>query len=640
MKPRILVISISNDLTEKAKVISREFKIPLAIYQGGIMSDGHLYAKKMENHFDVIISQGGTADAIREIVNIPVISIQISLADFLDALLKAKEYGNNIALVSYKTKELDDLENFRKVLDIDFKILPYSNNNELKERIEGIKANHEALTLVNMGSCICELAAQNQINSVLIKSNKKSIEQAVISAKNISDLGKKEKERVERLKAIIDYSAEGIIALDKKGRITILNATAKKILDIKADNTVGYFLKDFNDKYNFDLHEASNSQLGKVTNINDVPVVMNRIPIIVDQEQVGIVITLHEISKIQKLEQKVRNNLFNKGLIAKYSFKDIVGSSNALKETIEQAIRFGKTSTTILINGETGSGKELFAQSIHNISSRNGQTFVAVNCAAMPENLLESELFGYEEGAFTGAKKGGKPGLFELAHKGTIFLDEIGEMPINLQSRLLRVLQEKEVMRLGGDYVLNVDVRIIAATNIDLYKMVLEKKFREDLYYRINVLNLKIPPLRNRKEDIPFLVKHFIDLMNKEHETKIENITDEGMKMLKDYDWPGNVRELENFVERLVILANTPVINSTTIEQMLKQHIPYNQDNKPLYTDDATADSILVRKGLLKDMELQIIEAMSQEIENDKALLAERLGISRSTLWKKLKKGK
>ncbi|WP_411681566.1 sigma 54-interacting transcriptional regulator [Clostridium thailandense] len=634
MEPKILVISISDDLTEKAKNISRELKIPLTIYQGGIMKDGHKYAKKMEENFDVIISQGGTAQAIRETVNIPVLSIVISIADFLDALLKAKEYGNKIALMSYKTEELDDLEKFKEVLDIDFKIFPYANSSELKNQIKNIK-KEEKITLVNMGSCICNLASQNQINSVLIKSSKKSIKQAIISANNIIELGRREKERAERLKAIVDHSVEGIIAIDENGIITTLNPVAKKILDISSDDIIGTSISNFKSKFGFNIYEDSSIQMGKVININDIPVIINKILINVDNNQVGSIITIAEISKLQKLEQKVRNNLYNKGLIAKYSFSNIIGSSTAIKKTVEQAMQFGKTSTTVLIQGETGSGKELFAQSIHNISPRRKGPFVAINCAALPENLLESELFGYEEGAFTGAKKGGKLGLFELAHKGTIFLDEIGEIPLSLQSRLLRVLQEKEVMRIGGDCVLNVDVRIIAATNLDLYRMVAEKKFREDLYFRINVLNLKIPPLRERREDIPFLVKNFIELMNNKHETSIDNITQEGMNSLKKYDWPGNIRELENFIEKMVILSNISVVNKDFIEQLLEEHIPNR--NSGLLTSDNIEDILIIKKGSLKDMEIQIINAMNKEIKDNKALLAEKLGISRSTLWKKLK---
>ncbi|MHC1720757.1 MAG: sigma 54-interacting transcriptional regulator [Clostridiaceae bacterium] len=638
MKTRILVVSISDDLSGKAKDISEELNIPIEIHRGGLMNDGLKFAKKHEKDFDVIVSQGGTANAIREIVKIPVISITISIADFLDALLTAKAYGNKIALVSYKTDELDDLEKFRAVLGIDYKIFPYATDRELKNQIKNIN-KEDQVTLVNMGGCISNLASKNQIRSVLIKSSRKSIMQALISANNIVELAKREKERAERLKAIIDYSVEGIIAIDKEGIITTLNPSAKKILDIDDEDTTGLNISHLKNKFGFNIYKDTSTEPGKVISIGEIPVIVNKIPITVDNDHVGAIITIQEISKLQKLEQKVRSNLYTKGLIAKYSFSNIIGSSSAIKKTVEQAMQFGKTSTTVLIQGETGCGKELFAQSIHNISPRRDGPFVAINCAAIPENLLESELFGYEEGAFTGAKKGGKTGLFELAHKGTIFLDEIGEIPLSVQGRLLRVLQEKEVMRIGGDSLINIDVRIIAATNVDLYRMVMEKKFREDLYFRINVLNLKIPPLRERKEDIPFLVRYFIELMNSKHETGIEAITGEGMNLLKHYDWPGNIRELENFIEKMVILSSISVVNKDFISQLLKEHIP-GSDTKILKAAEHSEETLTIKKGSLKDMENQIIEAMSREIENDKVLLAEKLGISRSTLWKKLKESK
>jgi len=221
-----------------------------------------------------------------------------------------------------------------------------------------------------------------------------------------------------------------------------------------------------------------------------------------------------------------------------------------------------------MITGDSGTGKELFAQSIHNLSSRCNAPFVAVNCAALPENLLESELFGYEEGAFSGAKKGGKIGLVELAHHGTLFLDEIGEMPLPLQARILRMIQEKEVMRLGGDKIIPVNVRILVATNQDLTHLISIKKFREDLYYRLNVLPLHLPPLRERPEDISRLVEHFIRKQGVKRSV-IKRISDEAMQMLKEYPWLGNVRELANVVERLVLLSPNPKIEKQHVEDVL-----------------------------------------------------------------------
>ncbi len=639
MESRILFISTYPELTTLAKQISTEMKIPLTIFEGGIMKNGHLHAKKNEDNYDVIISQGGTAAIIKSMVNIPVVSVEINIANFINALIKAKECKTKIGLISYPTETLYDLESLKRTLDIDFEVFQYSNERELKKQVEEAIAV-KRLTLVGMGSCIVESTKDKNVKSILIKSDERAVRQAIISAKNIVDLGKREKERAKTLKAIIDYSEEGIVAVDKNNIIVAFNPAIEKILGLHDRLVVGSKISNFLTKSTFAaILGDGDHQLGELTEINGAQVVINRIPIVVDDEKTGIVFTLQRVSRIQKLEHEVRNKLYNKGLVARYTFNDIKGESMAIRSTIEKAIRFGKTSTSILIEAETGCGKELFAQSIHNISTRKTGPFVAVNCAALPESLLESELFGYEDGAFTGAKKGGKPGLFELSHGGTIFLDEIGEMPLSLQSRLLRVLEEKEVMRIGGDYVLKIDTRVIAATNLDLYHMVEEGKFREDLYFRINVLNLKIPAVRERREDIPVVIRNFIKIFNQEHSTMIEDITDEGMNLLKGYNWPGNVREIRNFIEKLIILANDPIVDETFISKLLIDHVHVKQRTNKLkeYTGDAITEGIYINIGTLKDMELQIIEAMNNMFNDDKEILAHKLGISRTTLWKRLK---
>lgn len=247
----------------------------------------------------------------------------------------------------------------------------------------------------------------------------------------------------------------------------------------------------------------------------------------------------------EKLEKK-----YLRGHIAKHYFDDIIHESEVVKRTIDIAKSYSDVDSNILIIGETGTGKEMYSQSIHNHSSRKNKPFVAINCAALPESLLESELFGYAEGAFTGAMKGGKQGIFELAHQGTLFLDEIGEISPSLQSRLLRVLQEREVMRIGDDKVIPVDVRIIAATNKNLLEMVKNNEFREDLYYRLSVLDLHLPSLREYKDDIPLLVHHFVRSFTKNEPVQI---TDEAMERLKQEQWEGNIRQLQNFCELMLV---------------------------------------------------------------------------------------
>ena len=280
-------------------------------------------------------------------------------------------------------------------------------------------------------------------------------------------------------------------------------------------------------------------------------------------KEIGFYFCIQEITYIKKLEQNLSKMLRDKGQIARYTFDDIKTNSVNMENTKNLAKKIAKSDYTVLITGESGTGKELFAQSIHNESDRRNQPFIAINCAAMPENLLESELFGYEEGAFTGALKGGKKGLFEQAHNGTVFLDEIGDMPMYLQIKLLRVLQENQVMRVGGQSIIDIDVRVIAATNRDLPKMIKEEKFRSDLYYRINVLPIHIPPLRERKDDINMMLKYFIE--------RDISISEKVKSIINSYNWPGNIRELRN----TAMYINT----MSSGEEVSIDDLPYNLIN-------------------------------------------------------------
>lgn len=327
----------------------------------------------------------------------------------------------------------------------------------------------------------------------------------------------------------------------------------------------------------------------------------------------------------------MRKRLHDRGHLAKYDFCDILGISEKNKNTINKAKRYASVDATVLIYGETGTGKELFAHAIHNNSSRRNGPFIAVNCAAVPENLLESELFGYAEGAFTGAKKGGKKGIFETANKGTIFLDEISEMSDKLQTRLLRVLQEYEIMRLGDDRVITTDIRVIAATNRNLCKMVEENLFRADLYYRINVLTLLIPALRERKEDIPLLVNHFLTTFNKKYQKNIKGIEKEGIKLLYAHNWPGNIRELQNVIERLVIFTDNDYIPTKLVEESLDTFL----QGHPLVPSWQTKQQ---GPQSLSQLEEKAIRDTLAAVKGDKQRAADILGVSRTTLWRRLKK--
>ena len=340
--------------------------------------------------------------------------------------------------------------------------------------------------------------------------------------------------------------------------------------------------------------------------------------------------TLQNVRRIVEIESKIRKKILSKGHVAKYGFADIIGNSAAIASSIRTAEKFSRVDANVLIYGETGTGKELFAHSMHNASSRSAGPFVAVNCAALPENLLESELFGYVEGAFTGAMKGGKAGLFELAHEGTIFLDEVGEIPLTLQAKLLRVLQEREIMQIGHDRVIPVDLRIIAATNKDLKSMASDGAFRQDILFRLDVLRINVPPLRDRREDVPLLVRRFLTIDRNRKETASISVSAGAMRLLGDYDWPGNVRELSNLCERLSALCEGEEIGSEEVAAII------GCETGP---GDRAASGPPEAAGCteIRTLEREAILSAVRSSEGNFTRAARVLGISRTTLWRKWK---
>lgn len=375
---------------------------------------------------------------------------------------------------------------------------------------------------------------------------------------------------------------DGIICTNLSGTIYFYSEIAKKIIGLESDAIIGRNIEEFISSVDFKFYFSKKLSLDQkliCLNQKDISIEMKYLKI---NNFEGFVIKLKTFNYLEQKQTKLRAQLLKKGNISKYNFDDIVGSSKEIQYIKKIAIRMAKSNSSILITGETGTGKELFAQAIHNSSYRENGPFVAVNCGAFQESLLQSELFGYEEGAFTGAKKGGKIGLFELAHNGTLFLDEIGEIDLSLQSQLLRVIQEKQIRRIGSDRVLDVDVRIIAATNRNLKSLVKEEKFRQDLYFRLNVLPLNIKPLRERKEDILLI----FDFIRKKLKSNFK-LSSEVECIFNSYPWSGNVRELNNIVEYLANLSE-PLILKTHLPEYMKEDFssecssPKISEEKPL----------------------------------------------------------
>jgi transcriptional regulator with PAS, ATPase and Fis domain len=352
---------------------------------------------------------------------------------------------------------------------------------------------------------------------------------------------------------------EGLIETDNFGNILFVNEMTKSIL--KENNLVGKNVNEISEKIGIYLDE-NQYITDELIKYKKEQLIISTKPIYVLSEKVGNIIIIRNITEIKRLEDKLKKSISLSGHVAKYTLEDIIGTSREIDETKKLAKKMAKTNASVLITGESGTGKELFANAIHNESERSKFPFLAINCATLPESLIESELFGYEKGAFTGASKEGKLGLFEQAHHGTLFLDEIAELSIKMQSRLLRVLQESEIIRIGSSKIRTVDVRVISATNSDLYAESSKGKFRWDLYYRLNIFPIKVPSLRERKEDIPFLFEYFLKELkcNKPVNKEIYDI-------FYKYSWPGNVRELRNIVEYLAYMSE---------EEIKPENLPHN----------------------------------------------------------------
>jgi propionate catabolism operon transcriptional regulator len=538
----------------------------------------------------------------------------------MDNLIKARTMGNKILIISYKKNIASKFVN-KEIFNIDVDEKCYENISELVSILKDLKKTTGVVVIGS--SLVCDMCEDMGLDSMLIYSSD-SIRNAINQAIQIQESVQKEKYKLNQFNAILNFTYSGIIATDKDNVIQIYNPMAENIIGIPRKYIVGKNADKVIE--NTRLSEVLNSkqpEIDQLQRLNNKTILTSRVPILVGGQVEGVVATFRDVKSIEESEHKIRKQLYSKGLISKYTFSNIKGESQAIKRCIDVSKEYANSNFTILISGESGTGKELFAHSIHNQSERRDEAFVAINCAALPENLLESELFGYVRGAFTGAKKEGKTGLFELAHNGTIFLDEITETPLSIQSRLLRVIQEKEVMRLGSDRVIKIDVRIISSTNKNLWKEVVKGKFREDLYYRLSVLELQIPPLRERRKDIPIISREFIrDNFQNIYNTYQDKWEDIFLNLQK-YEFFGNVRELYNVLKRLAIL--------------IQKRERYSAQALIDLTYDEKGKLILAEQGKRKKDEIEVILEILNKKNWDKGDTARELGISRTTLWRKMK---
>lgn len=543
-----------------------------------------------------------------------------------------KENLKKLVYIPKKSKVLVVNINFRHCMEVisllyaygyrDYEYIPYYNIHDDYDRdIEiAITPNEESMVpkgigkVINIGERVCnvsfilEVAHALKLNNFTenfhIKNLLHNIETTHFGIETI--LGEKDDLKAQ-ISVLLEMMGNGIIITDVSGIIMSCNSKAVNLLKDRTNHLEGFNVSEIIPELdNIKSIRHINKKEEKIINIGGKNIITTFIPFINDGITSGFIITLYNFEEIEDRQNDIRTKISLEKHKAEYTFDDIKGNSSVIKKVIKTARMMAKSNSSIMIFGESGTGKEVFAQSIHNESPRKMHNFVAVNCAAIPENLLESEMFGYEEGAFTGAKKGGKIGYFELAHNGTLFLDEIAEMPLLMQSKLLRAIEEMKIIKVGSNKIISIDVRIIAATNKNLRDLVESGKFREDLYYRLNVLPLNIPSLRERQEDIMVIAENFIRSMNKNIK-----FSPDAKKMMQSHTWRGNIRELRNVIEYIVNL------DKYLIERDI---LPFSSHTENINTDserkNTNINNDIIIKFILKEgNKIDLYKMILEELE-------------------------
>lgn len=637
----IILTSPYNEITKMAKELSWSLGLEIRIIESALDEAVELIKPYVNDDEEaILISRGATANLLeKEFPHAHLLRAEPTEYDVIQALYEAKQTNKKIGFFGTTEEEVQfKVEHLAKMIEINVIGYWYSNSVDFYQQVEQAKNNSIEVVIGGgmRGQLMCE---ERGIAHISLISGRTTIYQTLARVKDIIETKRKEQESSAFIRTVVDLSHEGITAINGKKEVVVLNHEAARLFRINPKEIVNKSIDQLIGKEHFTkLFKGSPNGLGELHEIPGAKLLVNRAPYRLNNEE-GIVVTFQDITQIQESEQKIRRELYQKGLVAKYSFDDIIHTSLIMKKIITKAQRFSKVDGNVLIIGESGTGKELMAQSIHNAHPRRKKgPFVAINCTALTDNLLESELFGYEQGSFTGADKKGKPGLFELAHGGTIFLDEIGKISLDLQSKLLRVLQEREVRRIGGDRNIPIDVRVIAAANENIQSLMEEGKFRIDLYYRLEVLVLRLPALRDKKEDIPKLIDFMLQKYASIYKKEVVQIDQSLIRQMSQLEWPGNLRQLENMVERCMVMADQPEDVNLLIRDFLEEEpVDKENDNKEInhhtYMPSITNNTIMVNIGSLNEMQQSIVELLLERKTNKKEL-AKELGVSRTTLWK------
>ncbi|MFM0736163.1 propionate catabolism operon regulatory protein PrpR [Paraburkholderia xenovorans] len=595
---------------------------------------------------DVVLAAGSNGAYLRDNLNVPVVMVKVNGFDVLSAITRATSAwpGQQIGLILHETisHELADLSGWLKV---GLKQRAYRSVDEVRLAVAGLAA--EGCGVIIGPGMACDVAQQAGLQSVFLYSLG-AVEEAFERSVELARVSRQKESKRVRLNTIVAHLRDGVAAFDDAGQLEAVNPAMLDLLGLERDQDVAAQLSGAVGPLLRETLDNDTPVEERIEQIGGRALIVNCVPILEQGVRSGSVVTVQDALVAQRIDRSLRTSQRPKHLVARHRLDDLIGDSAALARVRRLARAGAAHDATVLLTGESGTGKELVAQGIHNASRRRGNPFVAFNCAALPEGLIESELFGHEEGAFTGARRGGKLGLFEIAHTGTIFLDEIGEMPAALQSRLLRVLQEREVMKLGSGRATPIDVRVIAATHRDLHALVEEGAFRADLYFRLNLLQIELPPLRDRRGDVAPLARHLLSRGALQYglaERAIERALAFLAPLFEHYAWPGNVRELENLLARAAIYLSDGSGEALQdlramfpeFERMGRQAPPSSGAVEPVAgLARASASAIIPTPSHATPTRAELLQAL-EAAGGNRAAASRALGIGRTTLWRLMK---
>jgi propionate catabolism operon transcriptional regulator len=634
---RFAVVSHTPRLEAIMKETLRDHEITLDYFDFSYENPLSMVQNLLDQGYEVVICYSSLGASLLYELGRSVVVIPRDDYEIIKAIAAAKKVASNITLTLCETDNIDT-QLIESLLNIKIKKVMFNSLETLSNALDN--AINEGIEVLVGGGLSHAKAQRNDIPFFRIKPNSYSIEHALIQAKGMARDQRVERERLQQFIAMLKLFRVGVLCVNELGDTIFSNEKAQELLKFSHTGRNEASLGKYNEALMInEVLQRGEAVEDKSITINGEQLLITTLPFSLHPDQGGAITFISDVNSIHNIAGQLRKNRQKTGFIAHYQINNIIGETPEIKELKSAIKAYAPKNTAVWIKGETGTGKELIAQSLHNASLRAKHPFVAVNCAALTESLLESELFGYAEGAFTGAKKGGKPGFFEMAHQGTLFLDEIGDMGLETQARLLRVLETKEIVRVGGDKVIPVDIRVISASHKPLATLVKERTFRQDLFYRLTTLRLRISPLRKRPSDIPLL----LDNLLKSYGKSAKSLTPSMLEALSSYSWPGNVRELFAFLESYLILLGNRTSNQTLFLKLLGDWI---SDEPSATTEDAgssnkglSSEQIVYTKNQslkeqLECIRQQLVQRAVNECGGNKKMASSRLGISYNTLWR------